>query len=85
MDHSDEGLPGNISGSYVRAKIDHLWPVAWANAQRCPDGTRSPNTEWTEVSALPPELTTRQTNLLALEVIAGVLEESVLLELHLYL
>ena len=57
----------------------------WADAQRCPDGTRSPNTEWTEVSALPPELTRRQANLLGLEVIAGVLEESIPLELRLHL
>jgi len=38
-----------------------------------------------EVSALPPQLTTRQTNLLALEVIAAALEESILLELRLHL
>jgi hypothetical protein len=66
VDHSDEGLPGNIIGCHVRAKTNHLGPVVWADAQRCPDGTRSLNTKWTEVSALPPELTTRQTNLLAL-------------------
>lgn len=78
----DQDPPENIGGYDVRGKIDYLGPIVWHETQRRPDGTRVTNFESAEVSALPPELTAHQTHVLSSGLIAGVLVEYILPELH---
>ena len=39
MNRSDEGLPEHIGGYDVKAKVHHIGPIVWTDAQRLPDGT----------------------------------------------
>ena len=82
MNLSDESIPENIGGYDVRAKINRVGPIVWTDAQRRADGARITSFESPETSALPPELTAHQTNLLGLGAIAAVLEEFILPELR---
>ena len=76
-----EPEPEEIGGYQVRTKLTGLGPIVQTKARRRPDGTRTTNFESTKTSAIPPELTQGQRNLLAVNVLARLLHNFVLPEL----
>ena len=80
MPNLDDVESDDIGGYRVRTKLDHLGPIVWTQASQDEQGVRRTEFSGAEASALPPELSQREENLLA-KIVPSVLHDYIAPEL----